>query len=144
MYDTYGKYTNVNLARGALYNAGDYVQAQRFRSYFKKAVAGGHGGPRRADHADLDHPGARCVRRCRPEKQLGSSSFTGIWNLIGLPAMAMPCGFSSGEKPLPLSMQIVGKPFAEATVFKVGDAYQRLTDFHLQVPPIAANVAVAA
>ena len=39
MYDTYGKFTNVNLARGALYNAGDFVQANRFRSYFKKAVA---------------------------------------------------------------------------------------------------------
>jgi aspartyl-tRNA(Asn)/glutamyl-tRNA(Gln) amidotransferase subunit A len=72
-----------------------------------------------------------------PEKQLGGSSFTGQWNLTGLPAMAIPCGF--GEGGLPLSMQIVGKPFAEATVFKVGDAYQRLTDYHLQVPPIAMS-----
>jgi aspartyl-tRNA(Asn)/glutamyl-tRNA(Gln) amidotransferase subunit A len=79
-----------------------------------------------------------------PEKQLVASSFTGHWNLTGLPAMATPCGFNSNELPLPLSFQIIGKPFAEATVFKVGDAYQRLTDYHLQVPPIAAAVAVPA
>ncbi len=73
-----------------------------------------------------------------PEKQLSGSSFTSQWNFTGLPAMATPCGFSKGG--LPLSMQIIGKPFAEATVFQVGDAYQRLTDFHLQVPPIAKTV----
>jgi aspartyl-tRNA(Asn)/glutamyl-tRNA(Gln) amidotransferase subunit A len=143
MYDTYGKYTNINLARGALFSGGDFVQAQRFRSYFKKAVA--------KVMEDLDvlitptsvSP-ATLRSEMSPEKQLVSSSFTGHWNLTGLPAMALPCGFTEGEKPLPLSMQIIGKPFAEATVFKVGDAYQRITDFHLQVPPIAANVAVPA
>jgi len=76
-----------------------------------------------------------------PEEQLASSSYTNVWNLTGLPAMSTPCGFTVGEKPLPMSMQIVGKPFAEATVFKAGDAYQRITDYHLQVPPIAAAVA---
>jgi aspartyl-tRNA(Asn)/glutamyl-tRNA(Gln) amidotransferase subunit A len=141
MYDKYGMYTNVNLSRGCLYNGGDYVQAQRFRSYFKKAVA--------AVMEDLDvliTPTATTPPALRStmtvEKQLFSPNFTGHWNLTGQPAMAVPCGFTSDEKPLPLSMQIIGKPFAEATVFKVGDAYQRLTDFHLQVPPIASQVAV--
>ena len=48
-----------------------------------------------------------------------------------------PCGFSSTG--LPLSMQIVGKPFAEATVLQVGDAYQRAVDWQLRVPPIAQS-----
>jgi aspartyl-tRNA(Asn)/glutamyl-tRNA(Gln) amidotransferase subunit A len=141
MYDTYGKYTNVNVTRGSLVSGGDYVQAQRFRSYFKKAVA--------SVMSDLDvliTPTSTSPAPKRAdmsvEKQLVASSFTGHWNLTGLPAMATPCGFS--EIGLPLSMQIIGKPFAEAMCFKVGDAYQRLTDFHLQVPPIAANVAVPA
>ncbi|HLF76882.1 MAG TPA: amidase [Dehalococcoidia bacterium] len=141
MYDTYGIYTSVNLTRGALFSGGDFVQAQRFRSYFKKAVA--------KVMADLDvlvtptSVGPAPKRsEMSPEKQLVASSFTGHWNLTGLPAMATPCGFSSNG--LPLSMQFIGKPFAEATVFKVGDAYQRLTNFHLQVPPIAAAVGVAA
>jgi len=118
------------------------VQANtnRFRSYFKKAVA--------AAMADLDvlivptsTTPATLRSEMSPEKQLASSSYTNIWNLTGLPAMATPCGFTVGEKPLPMSMQIVGKPFAEATVFKAGDAFQRITDYHLQVPPIAAAVA---
>ena len=74
------------------------------------------------------------IERLNP--RLGAS-FTGMWNLIGLPALAMPCGFSSTE--LPLSMQIVGKPFDETSVLRVADAFQQLTDWHLQVPPIATR-----
>jgi aspartyl-tRNA(Asn)/glutamyl-tRNA(Gln) amidotransferase subunit A len=62
-------------------------------------------------------------------------SFTGVWNLVGLPALAVPCGFSSSG--LPLSMQIVGKPFDEATVLRVGDVYQQTVDWQLRVPPMA-------
>jgi aspartyl-tRNA(Asn)/glutamyl-tRNA(Gln) amidotransferase subunit A len=67
------------------------------------------------------------------------ASFTGQWNLVGLPALAVPCGFSAGG--LPLSMQVVAKPFAEATALRVGDAYQRLTDWHLQLPPVSTPAA---
>jgi aspartyl-tRNA(Asn)/glutamyl-tRNA(Gln) amidotransferase subunit A len=45
---------------------------------------------------------------------------------------------------LPLSFQIVGRAFDEATVLKVVDAYQRATDWHLQVPPVAALAAAGA
>jgi aspartyl-tRNA(Asn)/glutamyl-tRNA(Gln) amidotransferase subunit A len=130
------------VTRGALFSGGDYVQAQRFRSYFKKAVAGVM-----ADIDVLVTPTSTTPAKLRsemtPENRLGESSFTNIWNLTGLPAMATPCGFTSSGTTLPLSMQIIGKPFAEEVVFKLGHAYQCLTDFHLQVPPIAANVAVA-
>jgi aspartyl-tRNA(Asn)/glutamyl-tRNA(Gln) amidotransferase subunit A len=71
---------------------------------------------------------------------LTSPGFTPHWNLTGLPAMAMPCGFSSNG--LPLSMQVIGKPFDEPTVFQVGDVYQRLTDWHLQVPSVAVAAGV--
>ncbi len=136
-YEVYGRYTSEVLTRGALLGASDYVQAQRFRSFFKAKVA--------EVMTDIDvlitptSPSPAPKRsEMSPEKQLSGPSFTGQWNLTGLPAMAVPVGFSSNR--LPLSMQIIGKPFAEATVFKVGDAYQRLTDWHLSVPPIAAAV----
>jgi len=67
-------------------------------------------------------------------KRMTLSSYMGQWNLAGLPSVAVPCGFS--EAGLPLSFQVVGKPFAEGTVLQVADAYQRVTDHHLQVPPI--------
>ena len=69
-----------------------------------------------------------------PERRLNEPSFTAQWNLSGLPAMALPVGFTAGALPLPLSMQLVGAAFNEAPVFQVGDAYQRVTDFHLRVP----------
>jgi len=74
-----------------------------------------------------------------PEKMLLGPSFTGPWNLTGLPACAIRRGVS--ESGLPLSMQIVGRPFAEATVLKVADAYQRLTSFHLRTPPLPVTAA---
>jgi aspartyl-tRNA(Asn)/glutamyl-tRNA(Gln) amidotransferase subunit A len=136
-WEVYGKYTRVTLTRGALYSGSDFVQAQRFRSYFKKAVT--------AAMADVDvlitptstTPAEKIVEMDM-NKRLTSAGFTGQWNLAGLPALALPCGFSSTT--LPLSMQIVGKPFEEATVFRAGDAYQRLTEWHLRVPPVAMEV----
>ena len=134
----YGKYTRTVLARGALFNGPDYVQAQRVRMYFRKAVA--------AIMANVDvfitptstTPPEKIADMDMAKRMLGVS-YTGMWNLIGLPALAVPCGFSSSG--LPLSMQIVGKPFDEATVLRVGDAYQRAVDWQLQVPPIAQAVA---
>jgi len=64
-----------------------------------------------------------------------SPGFTPPWNVAGLPAFSIPCGFSSGG--LPIGMQIVGQAFAEPMVFKVADAYQQLTDWHTRVPEIA-------
>ena len=47
----------------------------------------------------------------------------------------MPIGFEDG---LPLAFQIVGKPFDEAGVMRVGHAFEQATDFHRQRPAIAA------
>ncbi|MEI7924735.1 MAG: amidase [Chloroflexota bacterium] len=138
-FDQYGRFTSESITRSVLFSGADYVQAQRFRSYFKKAVA--------AVMEPLDvlitptSIGTATLRaEMSPGKMLESPGFTGQWNLTGLPALAIPTGLSSNT--LPMSMQIIGKPFAEATVLAVGDAYQRLTTHHLNVPPIAAGVAV--
>jgi aspartyl-tRNA(Asn)/glutamyl-tRNA(Gln) amidotransferase subunit A len=136
-WELYGRYTRTMIARGALVNGPDYVQAQRFRAYFKKAVA-----TAMADVDVLVTPTATTpaekISEMDMQRRLLGPSFTGMWNLIGLPALAVPCGFSSTG--LPLSMQIVGKPFDEATVLRAGDAYQRLVDWQLRVPPIAIQV----
>ena len=66
------------------------------------------------------------------DRQNRQVSYTSLWNLTGFPALSICCGFSS--ETLPIGMQIIGKPFAEPTVFKVGDAYQQLTDWHMAVP----------
>ena len=47
----------------------------------------------------------------------------------------MPCGFTPDG--LPIGMQIVGRPFDEATVLRAADAFQRLTEFHARRPVLA-------
>jgi aspartyl-tRNA(Asn)/glutamyl-tRNA(Gln) amidotransferase subunit A len=56
-------------------------------------------------------------------------------NYLDLCSLAMPSGFSAG---LPIGVQIVGKPFAEGTVLRLGKAYQDATDFHRQAPDLSA------
>ena len=58
--------------------------------------------------------------------------FTGIASLTGLPALSVPCGFD--EDGLPIGMQLIGRPFDEATLFSMGHAYQGSTDFHTRAP----------
>lgn len=58
---------------------------------------------------------------------------TRVFNLTGHPVASVPCGFTPGG--LPIGMQIVGRPFDEATVLRAADAYQRATDWHSRRPP---------
>jgi aspartyl-tRNA(Asn)/glutamyl-tRNA(Gln) amidotransferase subunit A len=44
---------------------------------------------------------------------------------------------------LPLSLQIAGRPFDEASLLKVGDAYQSMTEWHLALPPLVATSVAA-
>jgi aspartyl-tRNA(Asn)/glutamyl-tRNA(Gln) amidotransferase subunit A len=55
------------------------------------------------------------------------------FNIAGLPALTLPCGFSSGG--LPFSLQIAGKPFDEAGVLRVARAYEAATDWHTRLAP---------
>jgi aspartyl-tRNA(Asn)/glutamyl-tRNA(Gln) amidotransferase subunit A len=58
--------------------------------------------------------------------------FTRPFNFSGHPVCALPCGFT--QTGLPVGMQLVGRPFDEATVLRAADAFQRLTDFHTRRP----------
>jgi aspartyl-tRNA(Asn)/glutamyl-tRNA(Gln) amidotransferase subunit A len=58
--------------------------------------------------------------------------FTVSANLAGLPAISLPCGFSTDR--LPIGLQLTGRMFEEATLLRAADAYQRDTDFHLRDP----------
>jgi aspartyl-tRNA(Asn)/glutamyl-tRNA(Gln) amidotransferase subunit A len=61
-------------------------------------------------------------------------SATYPFNLTGQPALTIPCGVSAAG--LPLALQIVGKPFAEATVLQLGHAYEVHTTWHTMRPPL--------
>jgi aspartyl-tRNA(Asn)/glutamyl-tRNA(Gln) amidotransferase subunit A len=63
-----------------------------------------------------------------------SDIFTISVNLAGLPGISIPCGFTKAG--LPIGLQLIGKPFDEATVLKVAHAYEQATDWHLRKPPL--------
>ncbi len=54
-------------------------------------------------------------------------------NLAGVPGLVVPAGFSDG---LPVGLQLIGRPFGEATLLRAGDAYQRVTDWHTRRPAL--------
>ena len=53
--------------------------------------------------------------------------FTVSANLAGLPAISVPCGFTSAR--LPVGLQLTGRPFNEATLLRAADAYERDTEW---------------
>lgn len=59
---------------------------------------------------------------------------TAPFNLSGLPALSVPCGFDT--QGLPIGLQIAGRPFDEASVLRVGAAYQAATTWSARRPPI--------
>ena len=66
-------------------------------------------------------------------KFMAVSANTRPFNYLGLPVISVPCGFD--PHGCPIGLQIAGRPFAEARVMQVADAYQRDTDYHTQRPP---------
>jgi aspartyl-tRNA(Asn)/glutamyl-tRNA(Gln) amidotransferase subunit A len=54
-------------------------------------------------------------------------------NYLGLPSLALPCGFDAHG--LPIGHQLVGRPFDEGTLFRLGVAFQAATDWHSRRPP---------
>jgi len=53
-------------------------------------------------------------------------------NFLGLPALSVPCGFTVNG--MPTAFQLIGRPFAEATLFRLGHAYQGATEWHMRTP----------
>jgi aspartyl-tRNA(Asn)/glutamyl-tRNA(Gln) amidotransferase subunit A len=121
---------------GLLTGSADYIQAQRVRSRLRAELA--------AAFATVDWLALPCQGGPAPlVKDVGPldvlfrhavPEFHAPFNLAGLPSLAVPCGFSPDR--LPIALQLVGKPFDEATVLRAGYAYQQHTDWHRQRPPI--------
>ncbi|GAA5052914.1 amidase [Nocardia callitridis] len=134
-WQDYGRATRIVLAGGGAISGADYVQAQRVRRIAHERVA------EMFDKVDLvvtptGHLGAPALDTMDQHKPLGvlASIHTPYWNPLGNPTLALPIGLSSENTPL--SMSISGKHFAEATVLRAGEAFQRRTDHHTAITPI--------
>jgi len=134
----YGAQVLMRLQNGLAMPAVSYLEAMRWR------------GPALAAHlaatAGVDAVLAPVAPAAAPtiaESDVGNSPdaeamiqrltrFTRPVNYLGLPSLAIPAGFTSSG--LPVGMQLIGRPFDEATLLRAGAAFQRATDFHARCP----------
>jgi len=65
---------------------------------------------------------------------------TGAFNVFGVPAISVPCGFTSTG--LPVGLMIVGPRFSEGKVLALAHAFEQATDFHRKMPPIRPDTPV--
>jgi aspartyl-tRNA(Asn)/glutamyl-tRNA(Gln) amidotransferase subunit A len=121
------------VREGAFVSAADYVDCQRARSVISHQIAAifnevdvilSPSAPQPAEAFDQQDPDARYKM----------PSYTNPFNLTGLPAISLPCGFS--EAGLPIGLQIAGRAFEESTVLQTAQAYESATDWHLRHPAL--------
>ncbi len=82
----------------------------------------------RFDQETLQWPGGSESTR------MAMARLTRPFNVTGLPAISLPCGFTAGG--LPIGLQVVGRAFDEATVLRIAHAYERATEWHVRRPPV--------
>ncbi len=129
----FGELVRARFRIGGLLSAGDYVQAQRCRQRIKREFAD---ALRRVDllvTPTMTQPAA-AFEGYDPTSTVRGPSFTAPFNVTGLPAISVPCGFTGGG--LPVGMQIAGKPFDEPTVLRAAYSYQQHARWFERRPPI--------
>jgi aspartyl-tRNA(Asn)/glutamyl-tRNA(Gln) amidotransferase subunit A len=143
-WSDYCAVTRNKLAVGALSSAADYVQAARVRRLAQRELVDVFSqvdlvvGPT----SSIGAPTWEDLSQGDSEQIWLTKCFTAYWDAVGNPALAIPMGFTASG--LPLSLQLAARSFDEALALKAGDAYQSVTDWHLQVPPIVTKMLVDA
>jgi aspartyl-tRNA(Asn)/glutamyl-tRNA(Gln) amidotransferase subunit A len=62
--------------------------------------------------------------------------FTVTCNIAGIAGVSLPCGFTAGDKPLPIGLQLLGPTFGEAKLLRIARMYEAATDWHTRRPSI--------
>jgi aspartyl-tRNA(Asn)/glutamyl-tRNA(Gln) amidotransferase subunit A len=130
----------TRLLPGAFLSASDYIRAQQMRTLLVREFTAAMAGVDAAlcvsslelpcaidDEAAVDRTYDRQART--------------PFNLTGTPALSLPMGYS--RSGLPIGLQVLGKAFDEAMVYRVAQAYEGATDWHLRRPDLDAALAQA-
>jgi aspartyl-tRNA(Asn)/glutamyl-tRNA(Gln) amidotransferase subunit A len=134
----YGARARGRLLAGAFLTAADYINATRLR---RKLVDRFHAAIAGVDvvvTVSSMEPACRIDDDGMIERTYGRQA-RAPFNLTGSPAMSIPTGYSSSG--MPLSMQIVGKPFQEAMIYRVAHAYERATEWTKRRPVLGERKA---
>ncbi len=135
----YGSDVRERLEMGFLVAATDYINGQRIRSQLMERFCSVFGSydalicpTEQVTAPRLDQDWIRIGKK-REARGAVLPRLTRLFNLTGLPAASVPCGFASNG--LPFAFQVVGAPFAEGMVLRIAHAYQERTDWHKKMPP---------
>jgi len=130
---TYGRGFRQRILGGFLYTAVEYVQAQRGCAMFTEAF----------DRlmTEVDMIAMPTLDRTAPtfeEQNAGPRNwYTRIFNVTGQPALSQACGFD--RQNLPVGLMLATRRFEEALLFRVADAYERVTDWHQRRPVLLTD-----
>jgi len=133
----------ARLAPGLRVSAHDYIQASRLRARLTREFI-------EDVFAEVDVLVAPTIPEPAPSladaksgttddvvKRMGRfSRLTRPLNALGLPTLSVPCGFSAAG--LPIGLQIIGRAFDEATILRLGHAYEQAMDWHTRRPQLDA------
>lgn len=140
--EDYGENVRFMFEQGELYLASHYIQAQRYRTVLRQRfldkfsqdvdvfalpslpfTAPVIGTPDIELEPGVVRPMLEAIMR-----------YTGIASVTGLPALSVPSGFD--EENLPIGLQLLGRPFDEGTLFRVGHAFEQATGYHVRKPAL--------
>lgn len=134
----YGRHTRRRLAHGTFFTDRDLERARR-------AVADARAA---TDRLFRDHDvimtltagaGSESLGRLDLDRHIVASvvAFTRIWNPVGVPAVSVPIGFTDGS--VPVGMQLVARPGADAFLLDVAAQYQQVTRWHHIEPTLLSE-----
>ena len=129
----FGEIVRGRFRVGALMSAADYLQAQRVRSLARREFAEVMSEVDLLVTPTMTQPAA-AFEGYDPNVTVSGRSFTAPFNVTGLPAISVPCGFT--DSGLPIGMQIAGKPFDEPGVLQAAYTYQQHARWYEQRPPV--------
>ena len=129
----FGEMVRARFRIGGLFSASDYVQSQRIRKVVNRECAEVLQKVDVLVTPTMSQPAA-AFEGYDATSNITGRSFTAPFNLTGLPAISVPCGFTASG--LPVGMQIAGKPFDEPGVIRAAYAYQQEARWFEQRPSI--------
>jgi aspartyl-tRNA(Asn)/glutamyl-tRNA(Gln) amidotransferase subunit A len=140
--EKYSEEVRNRLQAGYFISASDYIQALKLRGPLLEAFAATVFGTADVLLTPVLPAAAPTIAACAGlrgtayvEMVAALTGWTKWVNFFGLPAISVPCGFTPAG--LPVSFQLVGRPFDEATLLRCAHRYQQATDWHTRLPPDA-------
>jgi len=137
----YGEDVRTQLEMGEMLLATHYIQAQRYRRLLRQEFMEAFKSVDVFICPTLPFTATRVgemkvvIENGKEEDMLSAiMQFTGVPSLTGLPSLNVPCGYD--DDGLPVGMQIIGKPFDESTLFRMGAAFQEATSYHGRRPKL--------